>query len=108
MKIMAFWSNFGPYHLARLNALACLFHVVGVEIAGVERDREWRTGNDHIDFKRVTLFKDVVFEDIKERDRSSKCIGILNAENPDVVLTPGYSIASKQIFHETNDAHKKC
>lgn len=63
--VVAFiWSNFGPYHIDRLEAaaaaLAPAHRVVGIEIAGSSGTYAWARTEDGAGFERITLFPDKV------------------------------------------------
>lgn len=62
--VLLVWSNFGPYHMDRLDAtaraLAGKYRVVGVEIAGASETYAWARSADLPDVERITLFPDEV------------------------------------------------
>lgn len=67
-KLAIMYNNYGPYHLARLQATARLgkergVEVVGLELASQEAIRDWRRENRR-EVKVVTVFPDRVVEDI--------------------------------------------
>jgi glycosyltransferase involved in cell wall biosynthesis len=62
------WSNFGPYHIDRLEAAAAVlsdtYRVVGIEIAGSTDVYAWDRTEQIIGVERITLFRDRVFESV--------------------------------------------
>lgn len=67
--VVAFvWSNFGPYHVDRVEAAASALkeshHVVGVELAGSTEIYAWNPTDKISGFQRVTLFPNQGFESV--------------------------------------------
>jgi 1,2-diacylglycerol 3-alpha-glucosyltransferase len=95
MKIAVLFINYGPYHVARVNALGVLskdYHeVIAIEIAAKEETYAWKRPPIPATFSLITLFPDSkVYEDIptlKEMAATWKC---LNRVHPDVVAICGY------------------
>ena len=63
------FTNFGPYHLARLRALGRRLNesggrLIGYEVASTERLYPWRTSRSEEPFEWITLFPDRVLEPI--------------------------------------------
>jgi L-malate glycosyltransferase len=60
--IVFVWSNFGPYHIDRLEAatiaLSGKCRVVGIEMSGMSSTYGWERSSDASGFERVTLFPD--------------------------------------------------
>src|SRR4051812_30360534 len=54
MRVCLFFSNFGPYHVARIGALAGLCDICPIEIKATSSDYRWGSG-DHQSFNRKTL-----------------------------------------------------
>ncbi len=69
------WSNFGPYHVDRLEAataaLAGKYRVVGIELAGASDTYAWERTPDRSEVARVTLFADAREETIPTLRRLS-------------------------------------
>jgi 1,2-diacylglycerol 3-alpha-glucosyltransferase len=63
MKLAISFTNFGPYHLARLRALALALAgrgdtLIAIEIAGSERRYPWQRSEAPEPFEWITLFPD--------------------------------------------------
>jgi L-malate glycosyltransferase len=58
--VILFWSNFGPYHVDRLEAatraLSAEYRVVGIEVGGSSYTYAWARPSDTADLERITLF----------------------------------------------------
>ena len=56
MKPAVMFDMFGPYHLARLNALGARYPTLGIEIAARSGTYDWRRIEVKAQFERRTLF----------------------------------------------------
>ena len=72
------WSNFGPYHVDRLEAattaLAGKYRVVGIELAGTSDIYAWERTSDASNLARVTLFANAREETIPTFRRFSALV----------------------------------
>ncbi len=69
MDLAICFTNFGPYHLARLRALAAALgrsggRLIAYEVAAVERRYPWRAARAVEPFEWVTFFPDRAVETI--------------------------------------------
>ncbi len=90
------FTNFGPYHLARLRALAARLRAEGgrliaYEVAGRERAYPWISGRQDEPFTWITLFPDRVLETIDPADCRRAIRDILERDRPDAVGIVGYA-----------------
>ena len=90
------FTNFGPYHLARLRALAIRLgrdggRLVAYEVAGSERTYPWTVNRDEEPFEWVTLFPDRVLESIPASECKNAMIEVLNRDRPEALGVVGYS-----------------
>jgi 1,2-diacylglycerol 3-alpha-glucosyltransferase len=90
------FTNFGPYHLARLRALAHALDAVGgrliaYEIAGTERLYPWAREQGKEPFEWVTLFPHRTLETIPRSACAKAIHESLRRDQPDVVAAVGYS-----------------
>lgn len=95
-RICVQWPRFGPYHVARLNALHQLaaaeqMEVVGLETAGQERLYGWESPVSEARFSRVQVFHDRVFEDIPPIDMQKGVSDVLDRLQPYAVVINSYS-----------------
>lgn len=96
------WPHFGPYHIARFNALRSVFgeagfEILGIEIAGKQNKYRWfdnKIKNQGI----ITLFPDQAIENIPFFSKISRILSILKIYNPKVIITNGYSSAESVTY----------
>ena len=90
------FTNFGPYHLARLRALAGLLaragdRLLAIEVAGQEERYPWAREASPEPFARTTLFPGRALEAIS-RDECIRAMNrALDRERPDALGIVGYS-----------------
>jgi 1,2-diacylglycerol 3-alpha-glucosyltransferase len=89
------FSNLGPYHLARLRALARRLsersgRLIAYETAGTEQLYPWQTDRRADPFERVTLFPDRSVEAVPRADAVREMWRVLDRDQPDAVATAGY------------------
>jgi glycosyltransferase involved in cell wall biosynthesis len=90
------FTNFGPYHLARLRALATGLsghgdRLIAYEVAGSERTYPWTRSRQDEPFDWVTLFPDRELELIDADSCRTAMIDALEHDRPDVVGVVGYA-----------------
>lgn len=91
MKIAVLFDVFGPYHLARLEALGRQCETLGVEVASRSSVYQWDRMETAGSFERRTLFdvsgsSQLAFSDIADRLTAQ-----LDAFAPDAVMVPGWA-----------------
>jgi L-malate glycosyltransferase len=66
--VIFLWSNFGPYHIDRLDAatraLSAEFRVIGIEVGGSSETYAWMRPADSSAVERITLFPELAEERI--------------------------------------------
>ncbi len=95
MKFAVCFTNFGPYHLARLRALAARLNVtgdrlIGYEVAGSEHKYPWRHFRRDEPFEWTTLFPDRTLETIAPGECRAAILEALERDRPDAVGAVGY------------------
>lgn len=95
MKFAVCFTNFGPYHLARLRALAGLLatrgdQLIAYETAGDERTYPWDRQTDREPFDRVVLFPNQTLEEIPAGACAEAITEALDRDQPDAVGVVGY------------------
>ncbi len=90
------FTNFGPYHLARLRALADRLaargdRLIAYEVAGTERTYPWARSRRDEPFEWVTLFPDRVLETIEADSCRWAMLEALELDRPDAVGIVGYA-----------------
>ena len=97
MKSLAIaFTNFGPYHLARLRALAKALNARGdrllaYEVAGTEARYPWLPKRGEEPFQSITMFPGRTLEQLSRFECSRAMISSLDQERPDAVAIVGYS-----------------
>jgi 1,2-diacylglycerol 3-alpha-glucosyltransferase len=90
------FTNFGPYHLARLRALAVALgrsggRLFAYEVAGTERMYPWQPARGDEPFTWKTLFPDRALEEIPGGSCSGAIREALESDRPDAVAICGYA-----------------
>jgi 1,2-diacylglycerol 3-alpha-glucosyltransferase len=90
------FTNFGPYHLARLRALAEHLgrsgsRLVAYETAGSEGIYPWKTSREDEPFRWVTLFPDRALEDLSRSECVQAMRRALDRDRPDALGVVGYA-----------------
>lgn len=91
MRVAVVFDNFGPYHIARLEAAARHMDVLGVEVASTSVDYDWVTPGAPNTFERVRLLND----GCKRSDWSLLCAAYkdrVTPWEPDAIALPGWSL----------------
>lgn len=96
MLISVCFTNFGPYHLARLRALATRLaergdRLIAYEVAGAERTYPWTRSRHDEPFDWITLFPDRVLEMIAADACRGAMVEALERDQPDVLSIVGYA-----------------
>ncbi len=88
-KVLIFYSNFGPYHHARIEALARLCNITAVEIARSHREFGWSPAGSPSLPNHITL-STREWEDLHPMRAARLLWSALDRVRPDVVLVPGH------------------
>lgn len=89
MRISVIFNNFGPYHIARLFAVAQLSDMMAIEVVARSSEYVWSTAKD-VPFTRKTLFASEHSPDFSSREYHVRLRRELSAFRPDVVAIPGW------------------
>ena len=94
-QLVIHWPRLGPYHLARLRGAYELFsergaQVSALEIAGLDRTYGWKKEDAPTPFRRITVFPDRYYDDLKEPELERGIFRQLDSINPDAVAINGY------------------
>lgn len=92
------FTNFGPYHLARLRALAARLEfradrLIAYEVSGSERRYPWERSQRDEPFQWVTLFPDRPLETLDPVICRRGMIAALDRDRPDALCIAGYARA---------------
>ena len=90
------FTNFGPYHLARLRALASRLRergdcLIAYEMAATERTYPWQRPKQAELFDWITFFPDRVLETLTLPDCAMAIVRALDRDQPDAVGIIGYA-----------------
>lgn len=96
MTFSVCFTNLGPYHLARLRALADLLarsgdRLLAYEVAGQELRYPWAREGGAEAFDRVTLFPGRALESISRDDCAREMARALDRDRPDALGIVGYA-----------------
>ncbi len=96
-KLAKICSNFGPYHLARIEAVAqkCTaknWEVVGIELARAEKEYPWQTKSQDFPCEIISIVSDDLLENIKLNRLIRNLIAKLNGIQPDAIAISGYAL----------------
>lgn len=86
LRLMVIFDNFGPYHVARLQALDSLCDLLAVQVYGSSHEYSWSTP----ELGQLRCFT------LDERSRAqvdplSSLVQLIELKRPDVVFIPGWS-----------------
>jgi glycosyltransferase involved in cell wall biosynthesis len=96
MKLAISFTNFGPYHLARLRALgdvleACGDRLLAYETAGREERYPWRASGGPESFDWITFFPGQSLEMLPRARCADAILAALDRDRPDAVAIVGYA-----------------
>lgn len=96
-RIVAIFDMLGPYHIARLNALAAQTTTLGIEVASRSQTYSWDKVEAPTLFERKTLF-DVPDSTLLTTGQIRRALtDALAIFKPDVVLVPGWATSTALI-----------
>lgn len=98
MKVALLFSNYGPYHLARIVGVQQCFQqqneqweVVGIELARSETEYPWQSQIDHLPFPIHSVLPDRKVEQVPLIKLLQQLYRILDQVQPDVLAIAGYA-----------------
>ena len=83
------FDNFGPYHLARLNAASSACDVLAVEFGSSSAEYEWKASESG-GLKRVALNDRGSSHDLTIEEFKGRLFHVLDEYKPEAVLVPGW------------------
>jgi glycosyltransferase involved in cell wall biosynthesis len=90
MKIAVIVHRLGPYHVARLNALATRCELSVIELSDTDSTYAWDKVSQGCDFRRQTLVKDLDTDPAARRLLPAALARALAAAAPEAVAAPGW------------------
>jgi glycosyltransferase involved in cell wall biosynthesis len=88
--IAVIFHRFGPYHCARLRALAARSPAVAIEVVRNDTAYQWDVMDDSRGFRRVTLFPELTADQPRVGDLRQRLYHCLASEQPRAVAIPGW------------------
>ena len=90
-SIVVIFHRYGPYHFARLRALAVNEPVIGIEIVRKDRTYQWDVIEHQDGFPRITLFPEVEAIEPPLNELCRRLFSCLKDASPKAVVIPGWS-----------------
>jgi 1,2-diacylglycerol 3-alpha-glucosyltransferase len=87
-RLALIWTNFGPYHMARIRAVKPFFDVKAIELTSNERLYHWWRGEPDASIHTVVQG---AWEEHNGLVLARKLWRLLNQLRPTVILVPGYA-----------------
>lgn len=108
MKLATIFHRFGPYHTARLSAVARLSGctLTGIELSAVDNTYAWAPMESDYSFNHVTLFRDCDIHEKSPKDVWQRMWQELADIKPHVVAVPGWSEAASLAAIAWCNTHK--
>jgi hypothetical protein len=85
------FHRFGPYHCARVRAVAAKVSAVGIEVVRKDSTYQWDVIHNAQGFRRVTLFPELEGNQPSLRELRRRLYSCLEKEHPRAVAIPGWS-----------------
>lgn len=95
-RLAVIFDMFGPYHMARLNALGAVAPTLGIEISARSKIYAWDPTQSETSFTRQTLFSTSDSSEVPGRELRERIWKALDEWDPRVVFVPGW--ASRAAF----------
>lgn len=87
-RLAVIWTNFGPYHLARLRALAPCFDLHAIELATFQRLYRWEKQDNDL---QLHTLRNGDWEDQSQLGVALDLWRKLNKLHPSIIFVPGYA-----------------
>jgi glycosyltransferase involved in cell wall biosynthesis len=91
MRVAVLFARLGPYHHARLRAVAQHMNLVAVEYSNVDRTYAWQPVTGQTSFAQRTLFKDRAYQEQSTLAQKAVIETCLDRIQPSVVAIAGWS-----------------
>jgi len=96
IKVGILFTNYGPYHIARVKAARDIgqdlaIEVVGIELARYSSQYPWKVNLNSLNFELTTVCSGYKYEGISLHHLIFNIFKLLNKINPDILALSGYS-----------------
>jgi 1,2-diacylglycerol 3-alpha-glucosyltransferase len=91
IPVAIIFDNFGPYHVARLQAASAGCDLLAIEVAGASATYAWENDATAGSFKRVTLVEQATSGDVSRSELIRLLERALEQFKPAVVVVPGWA-----------------
>ncbi|HEV3271721.1 MAG TPA: glycosyltransferase [Candidatus Methylacidiphilales bacterium] len=91
IPVAIIFDNFGPYHIARLQAASADWNLLAIEAAGVSAVYAWEKNSTAGTFRRVTLVEQGTSEGVGRSELVGRLERVLDEFGPGVVVVPGWA-----------------
>jgi 1,2-diacylglycerol 3-alpha-glucosyltransferase len=91
VRLAVVFDRLGPYHCARLAAVAQELETVAIELSAETKEYAWSAVNEVIGFERKTLFSQGTVLEKVPREIAQRIGAALSSCWPDAVAIPGWS-----------------
>ncbi|MBD2292367.1 glycosyltransferase family 4 protein [Anabaena sphaerica FACHB-251] len=96
MKLATIFTNYGPYHVARLEVAfkklkAKKWELFGIELARYEEEYPWQIKTENFPCKIISVINNSPLEKADFTDLIYRLISILNQTCPDAIAIAGYA-----------------
>ena len=92
VRAVLIWINFGPYHYARISALARRCRLTAIQLASYQRIYGWRADAADCEACVITVM-DGVWEELSQIKVAAGLWRLLDKIRPEVLLIPAYDTA---------------
>ena len=95
-KIAILFTNYGPYHLSRVQAFQNLYESEEVEVIGLEISRngidyQWKTNLDYSNFNIYSILDHLKLDEVNKTVTVLKTFDLLFSINADLIVIAGYA-----------------
>jgi 1,2-diacylglycerol 3-alpha-glucosyltransferase len=91
ISVAIIFDNFGPYHIARLEAASIVYDLLAIEVAGASATYAWENDSSAGKFRRTTLIERATSGDVGRAELCRRLEHALGEFKPGVVVVPGWA-----------------
>jgi len=91
ISVAIIFDNFGPYHVARLEAASTVCDLLAIEVAGASEVYAWENISTSGKWKRITLIENTTSRSVSTSELVQRLERALEQFKPGVVVVPGWA-----------------